>query len=223
MTNDIKERNSECVECVRCFQNLLFKNFNLKSFFRSANKNFIILLSIQVIKISNKKNKTMKKLVLTLALAIGLCSFASAQSGKNALGFNLGLGGLNPEVSYVRALSSSNALDFSLGLDLSNNDFGISLAGFYDWNFNIVGGLGWYVGPGVWLGYTNEADQDLGNGMVVEGDSHFGIGVGANIGLSYKFNLPISLGLQYGLRTDFTDFDNTWLFDGFGVSVRYHF
>ncbi len=125
----------------------------------------------------------MKKLLtLVLALTLGV-SALFAQDYKQAIGLRLGY---DLSITYKTFVSQENFVDVGINLEPFKKDsFGVTVYGFYDWNFDIpqVDGLSWYVGPGAQVGLHTHA---------------FYVAINGQIGLEYKFNnIPLTLSLDY--------------------------
>ncbi len=130
----------------------------------------------------------MKKVLVILIAAL---AFSTVSVAQNAIGLRFGGGAsFGAEVSFQHSLGSSNRLEADLGLDFGEHYSHISIAGIYQWKWNIVNGLNWYVGPGAILGiYMSDYDDYSG----------FGLGIGGQIGLEYDFNsmnVPLLLSLD---------------------------
>lgn len=190
----------------------------------------------------------MKKLIVALVAIVALSASAMAQGkgGEFSLGLRLGDAwftsfdnsygsdwGFNIELSGVYNLSSSNRIEAELGwADYSWSAYGVHhangylhLAGSYQWYWNIIKGLGWYVGPsanlGVWI-------YDAHYSGYHSSDAAFCLGVGGQIGIQYDFDFPLQLSLDtrpsinFGIPGDIKGsayFWPTW----FNFSVRYRF
>jgi len=133
----------------------------------------------------------------------GLC--AQAQVNPHALGLRLGGdGNVNgAEISYQQALGGKNRLELDLGFGGNKNQSRVYLAGIYQWNWNIKGGLNWYAGPGATLGFYSYDNFE----------NHVNVGVGGQVGLEYDFNsmkAPILLSL---------DTRPMWNFIGYGSGL----
>lgn len=128
----------------------------------------------------------MKKVFFVLIAVLGLGLAANAQHlGVRLGGSNRGGGA---EISWQQGIGA-NRLELDLGFTglFSNNttqNF-INLTGVYQWHWNIIEGLGWFVGPGASLGIYPNSD-----------DSLFGIAVGGQVGLDYDFPFPLQLSLD---------------------------
>lgn len=153
----------------------------------------------------------MKKVLFTLIAIIGLSFAANAQSN---LGLRLGTG---TELSWQKGINDANRLEFDLGLDgiFNNSNWNyISLSAIYQWHFNIVDQLGWYVGPGANIGFYTWKDTNY--------KSELGAAVGGQIGLDYVLPIPLQLSLDARPMWNITGKNN-----GFGWSaclgVRYMF
>jgi hypothetical protein len=136
---------------------------------------FVFLISYLF---NNFKFKTMKRIILTLALAVSLMGALNAQVDKKAIGLRLGNGA---EISYQHPLGNANRLELDLGL----NGWGYGLDGIYQWVWGlpqIAQGVNWYAGVGAGLGINPVG---------------FGLGVLGQVGAEYSFNFPLQLSLDY--------------------------
>lgn len=149
----------------------------------------------------------MKKVLITLLALVALSTAANAQY-NNAIGFRLGYGStaFGSELSYQGFVSDVNRIELDFGVNLTR-PIGLSAAAIYQWHWFLAGGFGFYVGPGA-LAYLSE--------------SHFGLGVGGQIGIDYQFNAPIQLSLDvrpmYGLFGSYVGFNY-----GASLGLRYAF
>lgn len=146
----------------------------------------------------------MKKiLVVFAALTISLSAFS--QNYNNAIGLRLGY---NADLSYKTFVSNSNFLEFDLFFQPWNTS-ALGLTAFYAWDFNINGGLSWYIGPGA---------------SAIFWDTHVYLGLKGLIGLEYKFaNAPFAISLDYapGIRL-FNGSPAADLYTG-GLGIKYTF
>jgi len=158
----------------------------------------------------------MKKILFILVVAIATSVTVQAQVNSKAIGVRLGGGTfVGGELSYQHGMGSANRLELDLGWGSNVNHHRLYLIGMYHWNWNIVAGLNWYVGPGAGVGlytYTNE-------------DAYVGVAVGGQIGIEYDFN---SLGAPLLLSVDVRpmwDFLGTGQGFGWGsaLGIRYTF
>jgi hypothetical protein len=142
----------------------------------------------------------MKKLVLILALSLGLATVAFSQSqyigGRS--------GGYGGELSYQKDLNSSGRLEADLGWSYSY----LGLTGLYQWVKPIGGvqGLEWFYGGGATVGF--------GSGLY--------LGVAGNIGIDYNFSFPLQIGLDYR-PTLFILPSISGGWTGYAFSARYRF
>ena len=122
----------------------------------------------------------MKKILLTFTVLFSLAALAQAQLNPHALGLRFGGdGSINgAEISYQHGLSDANRVELDLGFGASANHTRIFIVGIYHWNWNIDGGLNWYIGPGGSLGFFSYDASE----------NYINIGVGGQIGLEYDFN-----------------------------------
>lgn len=162
----------------------------------------------------------MKKLFLSAFMLAGMAFSMQAQEiSKNALGLRLGDNdGFGGEISYQRGLSSNNRLEVDLGWRDSNHVDAIKLTGLYQWVWNIEGGFNWYAGVGGGLGtwsYDYGGADDSGTFFFAAGD----------IGIEYKFDIPLMLSLDF--RPEFYFNHDDFRDDSFGpdiaLGIRYTF
>ncbi len=152
-----------------------------------------------------------KGFLLFFVLCMGVNTFAKVNS--HAIGARIGGDGdINGiEISYQRAKGSANRLEFDLGFASNKFRDQISLAGIYQWNFNIEDAFNWYVGPGASVGlykYTN---------------SYINIGIGGQIGIEYDFkkqDVPLLLSIDARPMWDLIG-DHTGLGWGAALGIRY--
>jgi len=152
----------------------------------------------------------MKKLFLTVALLIAITSFTQAQTMDKAIGIRATNGA---ELSFQNPLSGSTRLEVDLGLYHSGSFF---LTGIHQWVFDLSSlsnGFNWYVGLGPQLGIWDNGNNN----------SDFGLGVAAQIGLEYNFNIPLQLSLDYrpGWMIIPNGAGGKW--DGVALGIRYRF
>ena len=155
----------------------------------------------------------MYKKVLLIVGLVFLSIAGNAQVEPHAIGLRLGGGnyGSGFEISYQHGLGDANRLEFDLGLNSNNGASYMSLAGIYQWVWNIDGGFNWYAGPGAQL-------------LLVSNNA--AIGVGGQIGVEYNFNPDVDVPIQIGLDTrpmlNFSsgNSDFGW---GIALSIRYTF
>ncbi len=159
----------------------------------------------------------MKKIVFTLALAVSLLSTLSAQVDGKAIGLRLGGGfGYGAEVSYQHPLGPDHRLE----IDLGANGGGFGLNGIYHWVkdlSDLADGFNWYYGFGVGLGSYNFSYNT--NTLL---SRSLNIGLLGQIGIEYKFEIPITLSLDYRPGIYFMNgFDSSY--DGICLAARYRF
>ncbi|MDD4150847.1 MAG: hypothetical protein PHE33_12550 [Bacteroidales bacterium] len=160
----------------------------------------------------------MKKIFVILIVILSTSLYAEAQVNPHAIGLRLGGDGYTngAEISYQQGISTRNRLELDFGFrgyKYYNNMF---LSATYQWNWNIVSGLNWYVGPGAAVGFYNwDGDDDRSNGV--------NFGIGGQIGIEFDFNVldaPILLSIDSRPMWDFVGYDN-----GFGwgaaLGIRY--
>ncbi|MBO4588471.1 MAG: outer membrane beta-barrel protein [Bacteroidales bacterium] len=192
----------------------------------------------------------MKKLIVALVAIFAFSASAIAQSaGDFSLGLRLGDSwhtgryngntysdwGFNAELSAVYFLSDANRIEAELGWsDYSGRAYGynytngyLHAAASYQWYWNIIAGLGWFVGPAANLGVWIYDAHYSGTGYHTS-DAAFILGLGAQAGIEYDFDFPLQLALDtrpclnFGIPGDLTGgvfFWPSW----FNFSIRYRF
>jgi len=131
----------------------------------------------------------MKKIILTLAFAVGMVSVLSAQIKSSTVGLRLGYD--SQEISFQSQLGDENRLELGLG----SNSFGTNMAGDTSWGVAINGvyqwvwdlsdfydGFNWYAGFG---------------GALVSHSKYVGVGALGQVGIEYNFEFPLQLSLDY--------------------------
>ncbi len=151
----------------------------------------------------------MKKIILTLMLAIGVFTVASAQVDGKAIGARLTYGA---ELSYQHPLSNINRVELDLGWAAHS----LGVTGIYQWvqSFPGADGLNWYAGPGIGIGlYSGEKSTSINAGIV------------GQIGLEYNFDFPLQVSLDYRPGFYFVAGDNTFSpsYVGVALGLRYKF
>jgi hypothetical protein len=166
----------------------------------------------------------MKKFFIMLVAVVALSASAMAQAGseKFAIGARVGYGyaGFPAEVSFMWGVGPElNRIEMDLGFSWWGAPGGAHYAGLqftaaYQWRWNIVKGLHWYVGPGATVGSWFA-------------DLPFCFGVGGQVGIEYDFDAPIQLTLDYRPMVNFHPWDKAWgwghYHDSFCFGVRYRF
>lgn len=155
----------------------------------------------------------MKKIGLIFLLTLSFSFVVNAQVEPHAIGVRLGGGnyGGGFEASYQHGLGDANRLEFDLGINSHKNSSYFSLAGTYQWVWELGEGFNWYAGPGAqFIGVKNAS----------------AIGVGGQIGVEYNFNVALETPLQISIDTrpmiNFASGNNDlgW---GAALGIRYTF
>lgn len=155
----------------------------------------------------------MKKIILTLALAMSMFGAVNAQVDGKAIGLRFGGVG---ELSYQHPFSDSHRAE----LDLGFGAWRVGLTGIYHWVFDlstVADGLNWYVGPGAAVG--------LYYGTYYSNSGLYA-GIAGQVGIEYNFDtLPLQLSLDYRpviylVRPAFTP---SGYYEGICLGVRYKF
>lgn len=158
----------------------------------------------------------MKKLTLITASFVALCLTANGQVNPHAIGVRLDQGDLfSAEFSYQHGLSERNRLELDAGAGFSGNSTRVYVVGAFHWDWNIVHGFNWFVGPAVTAGvytFTNRSD-------------YVNVGAGGQIGFEYDFNkldVPLLVSIDTRPIYDFLGHSpGIWV--GASVGVRYTF
>ena len=159
----------------------------------------------------------MKKIIFTLALVVSMVSVLKAQEDNKAIGLRLGSGfGGGAEISYQQPLSKDNRLEVDLGL----NSWGFGLNGVYQWVWDLsdlADGFNWYAGVGAGIGSYN-----FNYATNTHSPSDFSIGVLGQIGIEYRFEIPLTLSLDYRPGIYLVPSLNG-SYDGICIGARYRF
>lgn len=156
----------------------------------------------------------MKKVIFTLALALGVTFAAYSQDYTSAIGLRLGY---PTSITYKHFISDQGAIEAFAGFRSYS---------FYNW-FNIgatyqhhmpisgVDGLNWFAGGGLSAFFWNYDDNFVGDGST-------SIGILGALGLDYKFDsAPINVSLDW-LPIFFVNGYGSGFGGGYGaLSVRY--
>lgn len=166
--------------------------------------------------------------IAIIILGLFMSQQVEAQVHAHAIGLRGGGGtfGYGPEISYQMGMGEMNRIEFDLGWynrKNYNNGVGwgsgnayslLSISAIYHWDWNLVSGLNWYVGPGAQLVVYNEKYFDNNDGIY--------IGAGGQIGLEYDFTvhaIPLHVGLDYRPMFLFNWFNSVG--HGGAISLRY--
>jgi len=149
----------------------------------------------------------MKTLFTSLAILTLLTFNGASQVNPHAIGIRGGSGyhGEGAEISYQHGIGSANRLEADLGwrrYNRKNDHYShMYLAVMYHWDWNIVDGLNWFVGPGGVIGTHNHKYHDQYDGLTLD--------IGGQIGIEYDFS---SLGAPILIAIDVRP---TWRFIGY--------
>jgi len=166
----------------------------------------------------------MKKITLSLGLAVGIIVSGFAQSTyKSAIGGRLSSGYFDLfSASYKIFIGDSpEALEFNVGFkpyNLAYSWVNFSAAVSYQYHFDIqpAPGLKWFIGGGL-----QAYNSFSGNGAY----SGFGLSIFPTGGLDYKFSeIPLNLSLDFRPTIQLIkpyDYYDNFRFAGFGLSARY--
>ncbi len=156
----------------------------------------------------------MKKLILGLAIVLGIAATTNAQSYHSAIGLRLGY---PVSISYKTFISEPAAIEIFGGFRSYTGYKWFNIAGAYEHHMPISGadGLAWYVGGGASVFFwTYDSGFDAG--------SSTSIGLLGAIGLDYKFrDAPFNLSLDW-LPIFFVNGFGSGFAGGYGaLSARY--
>lgn len=156
----------------------------------------------------------MKKLVLTLLLAVCVLTFTNAQDYKTGIGLR---GGLYNGVTIKHFLGSKSAVE---GL-LSTRWSGFEVTALYEIHARAfdVDRLNWFYGLGGHVGFYNGNNTNWGTA----GTSYTVLGVDGILGLEYSFSeFPINVSLDWKPAFNLIGYSHFWP-DGGAFSIRYIF
>ncbi len=129
----------------------------------------------------------MKKAIVTI---MALVAFAVTVNAQNALGARINVDGgygYGAELSFQHGLSDRNRLELDFGWNNHKHYDQIGITGVYQWQFNIVGNLSWFVGVGGNVGiWTSSSYND------------FTLSVVGQVGIEYKLDaVPLQFAFDY--------------------------
>ena len=156
----------------------------------------------------------MRKVVLTVILAISIVTLASAQDYNTGVGLR---GGLSQGLTLKHFIGEKTAVE---GL-LSTRWAGFDITGLYEIH-NVafeVDQLKWYYGGGAHIGFWNGDNVTWGT----DGTSYTVIGIDGILGIEYSFSeAPINIGLDWKPAINLVGYSGFWG-DGGALSIRYIF
>lgn len=137
----------------------------------------------------------MKKLILLAFVIFGLSNLTNAQQYRTAIGIKGGFPGYG-SLSVKHNIGGTSYLEGNLGGGYRH----LWLQGLYEKNFNIQGGLDWYLGGGADVGFWSDGYYYYGRGHhhhdYYTGRGAWG-GIDGIVGLEYTFEeVPINLALD---------------------------
>jgi hypothetical protein len=156
----------------------------------------------------------MRKIILTLILAVSIVALSSAQDYNTGVGLR---GGLSNGISLKHFVSSNAAVE---GL-LSTRWAGFDITGLYEIHNEAfeVDQLKWYYGGGAHIGFWNGDNATWGDA----GTSYTVIGIDGILGIEYSFTeAPINIGIDWKPAINLTGYSGFWP-DGGAISIRYIF
>ncbi len=144
----------------------------------------------------------MKKYFLLVAIT------ALTFTGLNAQELGLRFGGYDGANVAIDGVFSAGQFS-RIHADVSFWNGGMGIDALWDFIYKPLGeeAFNWYVGAGPYLGF---------------GNSNFDLGIKGEIGLEYRFNFPMALGIDWRPGLEIVDNTKFWG-GGFGLNVRYVF
>lgn len=164
----------------------------------------------------------MKRILLLFGFVLMMTPAANAQVNKHALGVRLNGGYYSgAELSYQMGLSDRNRFEFDAGSRFNGWGHRHLLTVCFHWDFNIVSGFNWFIGPGVQTGFYFDYND--------ANDNRFLVAVGGQGGVEFDFSVPfeqVPLLVSVDVRPMFDLFDvphhGYWAPTG-SLSARYIF
>jgi len=160
------------------------------------------------------------QLAFLLALLVhGISSLAQDSSG-NTIGVRLVEDRLHlakgVDLSFQKSLSTPTRLEFNLGYRGNNNYNAFKLVGLFQWVMPLDRSFHWYAGGGAGV-----SGFDYGG---PSSETHAFALVAGDIGIEYKFRIPLLLSVD--VRPEFgfgdTPYGENFDFD-LGLGIRYQF
>jgi len=155
----------------------------------------------------------MRKITLTLVLAISIVVVASAQDYKTGIGLR---GGFSQGLTIKHFLGEKAAVE---GL-FTTRWRGFEITGLYEIHNTAfeVDHLKWYYGAGAHIGFW-----DGNSSWGTPGTAYTVVGIDGILGIEYSFSeAPINIGLDWKPAINFIGYSGFWA-DGGALSIRYIF
>lgn len=125
-------------------------------------------------------------------LLVAVVAFGFAANAQNAIGLRGAFNGESLsayEVTFQHDMGQKNRLEIDGGLSFLKNDSYIYAVGIYQWSWNIVDNLNWYLGAGIQAGYCTT------HGL--------GLAVAGQVGIEYKFSFPLMVSADFRPQATF--------------------
>jgi len=154
----------------------------------------------------------MRRLFITLVLALCFVSFISAQDYNTGVGLR---GGFESGLTIKHFVNRNSALEGLLTIRWQ----GFDVTGLYEIHYQAfeVDHLNWYFGGGAHLGGYN------GNDLATWGTYSALIGIDGILGIEYNFReAPINIGIDWNPRIDIYGMTR-FRAEGFALVIRYIF
>jgi len=156
----------------------------------------------------------MKRIGITIVLAMCLFSYSNAQDYNTGIGLRAG---------YSNGLTVKHFIDSKVALEgiLSSRWNGVEITGLYDIQnraFN-TNRLDWFIGFGGHVGFWNGDHTNWGD----KGESYTVVGLDGILGLEYNFReVPINIGIDWKPELNFIGYSG-FCGDNGAISIRYIF
>lgn len=158
----------------------------------------------------------MKRIILTILVAVAFTAFSTAQDYKTGIGLRAGY----PAGLSVKHFISNNA---ALEGILATQWRGFVVTGLFEAHKPLadVDRLKWFYGFGAHVGFWNGSTYR--SYWMEPGTSYTVIGIDGILGLEYSFEeIPINLSLDWKPAFNLTGYTGFWG-DGGALSIRYIF
>jgi hypothetical protein len=155
----------------------------------------------------------MRKIVLTVILALSIMALATAQDYKTGVGLRAGL---SQGLTIKHFVGEKAAFEGLLATRWS----GVEITGLYEIHNQAfeVDHLNWYYGAGAHIGFW-----DGNNSWGTANTSYTVIGIDGILGIEYNFSeAPINIGLDWKPMLNLVGYSGFWA-DGGALSIRYIF
>lgn len=166
----------------------------------------------------NNNFDKMKKILIVIGILVNVMLVNGQDISENTIGLRFGDNdGLGAEVSYQKSLSENTRLEAGLAWRTRKHYNALKITATHQWvfDFESLDGVNWYVGAGGGLGSWSLKDGYAGD------DGTF-LFLAGNIGMEYKFAIPLLLSLDFRPELGFVNYNNDLGLD-IALAARYTF